>query len=129
MKGMALLPTGVAGVVYRPRFIHPVVFNASFRSAAQTNDDLTFRFATLLTRTPVFVSQRSNRLGDNGEISGANLQQINNREGGKANTRMMRQTAQWLHDAGLGRQLRAALDCDERGSTQHLNAMEGSQSR
>lgn len=74
MKGMALLPTGVAGVVYRPRFIHPVVFNASFRSAAQTGDDLTFRFATLLTGTPIFVAQRSNRLGDKGEIPGANLQ-------------------------------------------------------
>lgn len=47
-REMMVLPTGNGGVLYRPRFFHPVVFDPILRDLTQWNDDLTFRLGTLL---------------------------------------------------------------------------------
>jgi hypothetical protein len=121
-SGVRLLPTGVAGVGYRPRFFHPILFNHSFRANAATADDIGFRFATLLRGVPVIAVARSNRIGDDGERPKlkSTLQAFNN---GRArlpergpqqsrNTQAMRQMARWLHGAGYGAALDAGLRCD-----------------
>lgn len=53
MKELLVLPTGNGGVLYRPRFFHPIVFDPQLRNLTQWNDDLTFRLATLLRRVKV----------------------------------------------------------------------------
>jgi hypothetical protein len=52
---MLSIPTGVGGVMYRPRFFHPVVFEPAFRELASSNDDITFRLATLIQDIPVQI--------------------------------------------------------------------------
>jgi hypothetical protein len=44
---MLSLPTGTGGVLYRPRFFHPIVFDRALLNATSTGDDLLFRLATL----------------------------------------------------------------------------------
>jgi hypothetical protein len=46
-REMLVLPTGTAGVLYRPRFFDPVVFDRDLLNATVTGDDLLFRLATL----------------------------------------------------------------------------------
>ena len=46
--GKLLMPIGAGGVVYRPRFLHPIVSDKNYRQAAAWNDDISFRFASLL---------------------------------------------------------------------------------
>jgi hypothetical protein len=44
---MLTLPTGTGGVLYRPRFFHPIVFDRDLLNITKTGDDLLFRLATL----------------------------------------------------------------------------------
>jgi len=44
---MLLLPTGTGGVLYRPRFFHPVVFDPILVNLTSVGDDLAFRLATM----------------------------------------------------------------------------------
>jgi len=53
---MLMLPTGTGGVLYRPSFFHPIVFDDHFRNLTVTGDDLLFRLATLAMRVPVVTS-------------------------------------------------------------------------
>lgn len=55
---MLMLPTGTGGVLYRPWYFHPVVFDADLRNATITGDDLLFRLATLAKGVPVVTSCR-----------------------------------------------------------------------
>lgn len=48
-----LLPTGTGGVLYRPRFFHPVVFSDHLRELTKVGDDLTFRIACMAGDTRV----------------------------------------------------------------------------
>lgn len=57
-KEMFVLPTGTGGVLYRPRFFHPVVLDPDFRTVTGTADDLMFRLACLATGTPVVIACR-----------------------------------------------------------------------
>ena len=50
-----LLPTGTGGVLYRPRFFHPVVFSDKLRELTKVGDDLTFRIACMAGGTPVLT--------------------------------------------------------------------------
>lgn len=54
-RELLLLPIGTGGVLYRPRFFHPIVFSSEYRRLAETNDDLTFRLASLVMKVPVVV--------------------------------------------------------------------------
>ena len=47
------LPTGVNGILYRPAFFHPVVYNRPYLLAAEFGDDISFRFATHLNHNSV----------------------------------------------------------------------------
>jgi hypothetical protein len=44
---MLLLPVGIGGVLYRPRFFHPVVFDKKLWELSRNADDLMFRLATM----------------------------------------------------------------------------------
>jgi hypothetical protein len=57
-REMFVLPTGTGGVLYRPRFFHPIVFDPDFRALTGTADDLMFRLACMATNTPVLVACR-----------------------------------------------------------------------
>jgi hypothetical protein len=57
-REMFVLPTGTGGVLYRPRFFHPIVFDPDFRAVTGTADDLMFRLACMATNTPVLVACR-----------------------------------------------------------------------
>lgn len=45
--------TGTAGILYRPKFFHPVVFEEGFRNVTRTADDMMFRLAALAQGTYV----------------------------------------------------------------------------
>jgi len=110
-SGMALLPTGVAGIAYRPRFLHPIVFNASFRACAAMGDDISFRFATLLRKVPVYVaSSKLDLLGED-ETPGPALTAVSNDPTSSRNSLMLNETARWVRDAGLGEALDASFNC------------------
>ena len=47
------LPTGTGGILYRPRFFHPIVFDNQLRELTELADDLHFRLATLANDVPV----------------------------------------------------------------------------
>lgn len=53
---MLLLPTGTGGVLYRPIFFHPFVFDRRLIKATKTGDDLLFRLATLTMGVPVVTA-------------------------------------------------------------------------
>jgi hypothetical protein len=54
---MLLLPTGVGGVLYRPRFFNlSVAFNRELWGHTLRADDLTFRLATLANAVPVYTA-------------------------------------------------------------------------
>jgi hypothetical protein len=57
-KEMFVLPTGTGGVLYRPRFFHPIVFDPDFRAVTGTADDLMFRLVCMATNTPVLIACR-----------------------------------------------------------------------
>jgi len=55
---MLLLPTGTGGVLYRPSFFHPIVFDEQLRNITVVGDDLTFRLATMAMGIPVTIACR-----------------------------------------------------------------------
>jgi hypothetical protein len=50
---MLVLPTGTGGVLYHPKLLHPIIFDPELRKLTNFNDDLTFRLAALVKKTPV----------------------------------------------------------------------------
>lgn len=48
VKEMLQLPTGTGGVLYRPDYFHPVVFQSRFLKLTSTGDDIAFRLACML---------------------------------------------------------------------------------
>ena len=50
---MLILPTGTGGVLYRPDFFHPIVFDRRMLNLTRTGDDLLFRLSTMMNN--VFV--------------------------------------------------------------------------
>ena len=64
---MLVLPTGTGGVLYRPRFFHPIVFDPILRAVTSTADDVTFRVAALVRATSVIIACRD--LEHNGLIA------------------------------------------------------------
>jgi hypothetical protein len=59
---MLLLPTGTGGVLYRPSFFHPIVFDRQLLNLTSTGDDLTFRLATMARGVPVVTACSSDTL-------------------------------------------------------------------
>lgn len=55
-REMLILPTGTGGVLYRPVFFHPFVFDRRFINSTKTGDDLMFRLATLAMGIPVVTA-------------------------------------------------------------------------
>jgi len=55
-REMLMLPTGTGGVLYRPRFFHPIVFDKRFLNLTRTGDDLMFRLATMAKGVPVVTA-------------------------------------------------------------------------
>jgi hypothetical protein len=66
-KEMFALPTGTGGVLYRPRFFHPVVFSEELRLLTHTADDIMFRVAAMAQRTPVVFGCRDSYYTHEGE--------------------------------------------------------------
>ena len=54
-REMLVMPTGTGGILYRPRYFHPIVFDPAFRDVTGTADDLMFRLATMGRGIPVAV--------------------------------------------------------------------------
>jgi hypothetical protein len=48
MHEFFLLPTGTGGILYRPKFFHPIVFDRNFLNLTRTTDDIAFRLATMV---------------------------------------------------------------------------------
>jgi hypothetical protein len=55
-REMLLLPTGTGGVLYRPHFFHPVVFDRALLNTTITGDDLMFRLGTMAKGVPVVTT-------------------------------------------------------------------------
>jgi hypothetical protein len=55
---MFILPTGTGGVLYRPRFFPPAIFDPVFLEVTGTADDLMFRLACMATNTSVLIACR-----------------------------------------------------------------------
>lgn len=53
---MLMLPTGTGGVLYRPAFFHPSVFDKALWEATLTGDDLMFRLGTMSKGVPVVTT-------------------------------------------------------------------------
>lgn len=60
-REMLVLPTGVGGVLYRPAFFHPIIFDPKFRIITATNDDLMFRLGTMIQNVDVVTACRQIR--------------------------------------------------------------------
>jgi hypothetical protein len=60
-REILVLPTGVGGVLYRPSFFHPIIFDPKFRVITATNDDLMFRLGTLVQNVDVVTACRQIR--------------------------------------------------------------------
>lgn len=55
---MLLLPTGNGGILYRPRFFSPLVFDGGLFNLTTTADDIMFRLSTLVQHIPVVTGCR-----------------------------------------------------------------------
>ena len=55
-REMLMLPTGTGGVLYRPSFFHPVVFDRKFLNHTRTGDDLLFRLSCIAKGVSVITS-------------------------------------------------------------------------
>ena len=55
LREILLMPTGTGGVLYRPKFLHPIVFNQELIKLTKTTDDLLFRFGSLAMEKHVTV--------------------------------------------------------------------------
>lgn len=53
---MLLLPTGTGGILYRPVFFHPSIFEKALWEATLTGDDLMFRLGTMSKGVPVVTT-------------------------------------------------------------------------
>jgi hypothetical protein len=53
---MLLLPIGVGGVLYRPRFFHPAVFDPKLRDLTKFTDDLMFRLCSMMMNVSVVTA-------------------------------------------------------------------------
>lgn len=62
IREMLLLPTGTGGVLYRPRFFHPVIFDDYLLNLTATGDDLMFRLSCLAKGVPVVTACNSDTL-------------------------------------------------------------------
>ena len=61
LREMLQLPTGTGGVLYRPDFFHPIVFDRKFLSITSTGDDIAFRLACMVKDVPVVTACRVSR--------------------------------------------------------------------
>lgn len=61
IREMLSLPTGTGGVLYRPKFFHPIVFDRRFLNLTHTGDDLMFRLATMAKGVTVVTACLSER--------------------------------------------------------------------
>lgn len=52
------MPTGTGGILYKPSFFHPIVFDATLRNITGTADDLMFRISTMVNYVPVVLACR-----------------------------------------------------------------------
>ena len=53
---MLLLPTGMGGVLYKPHFFHPIVFDKKMINTTVTGDDLLFRLGTMIRGVSVVTA-------------------------------------------------------------------------
>jgi hypothetical protein len=67
MHEFFLLPTGTGGILYRPKFFHPVVFDRNLLNLTRTTDDLAFRLATMVKG--VFVATGCRVLSANPKLA------------------------------------------------------------
>eukprot|EP01041_Mallomonas_annulata_P011845 gene11845-24834_t len=67
IREMLQLPTGTGGVLYRPEFFHPIVFDKKLYQLTITGDDITFRLACMVKDIPVVTACRLSR-----EVGGVN---------------------------------------------------------
>lgn len=67
-REILVLPTGVGGVLYRPSFFHPIIFDPKFRIITATNDDLMFRLGTLVQNVDVVTACRQIRHKKNSKV-------------------------------------------------------------
>ena len=61
IREMLQLPTGTGGILYRPDFFHPIVFDRKFLSITSTGDDIAFRLACMVKDVPVVTACRVSR--------------------------------------------------------------------
>ena len=54
-KEMLLMPTGTGGILYRPKFFHPIIFDRRFIKLTEKADDLMFRMSTMAGGVQVTV--------------------------------------------------------------------------
>jgi len=53
---LLMLPTGTGGVLYRPWYFNPIVFDEGLRNSTVTGDDLLFRLSTMANGIPVVTA-------------------------------------------------------------------------
>jgi hypothetical protein len=63
-KELLLLPIGFGGILYRPRFFHPVVFSSALLNLTRTADDLLFRLSTIMNGIDVISSCPTAKITD-----------------------------------------------------------------
>ena len=56
LREMLILPTGTGGVLYHPKFFHPIIFDRKLMNITKTGDDLMFRLSTLIMGIPVVTA-------------------------------------------------------------------------
>ena len=56
LNEMLILPTGTGGVLYHPKFFHPIIFDRKLMNITKTGDDLMFRLSTLMMGVPVVTA-------------------------------------------------------------------------
>ena len=59
-KEMLLLPTGIGSILYRPRFMHEIVFSKKLLELTTTADDLMFRISSIAKNVSVIMSHPNN---------------------------------------------------------------------
>ena len=66
-REMLLMPTGTGGVLYRPQFFHPVIFDNRLIEVTKKTDDIMFRLSTMANG--VYVTQSPRRFDKEKETS------------------------------------------------------------
>ncbi len=62
-----IFPTGKGGILYSPKFFPNLVFNEFFLNVAKTNDDIWFKFMTLIKGKGVKIA-RSSQINDESDL-------------------------------------------------------------